>query len=688
MFLLHYNCRITHRQFFVTIIKEVKTIFFVYLQNNLKLSSEYLSSSFENRIYYASFDIILPAAWSNDCVRNKIVTNYNGVPSDITITTTNQIFGDEPWTQQSGGCGEKGDQIYVGSKSVVDENFSKKFVFEWVKYRFGIFDMNGFEGDALYPPCGIEGSNQLPICQDAIMVEASTRKTFPLGNTTHNRYFPSKHNFMCHRQDPIDIISRHGDFQQNEDEKKVENNVIQPTFKYMKRNMTRYMVLIDDHIDISVRDSFQFLRDAMRKWIEKDLNSKQTEVGIWMLGNATKSEGGERSLIKPLFTTEDREEIFSILPWYIEHRGQPKCVLSNAIEQSISLMKERSRKSGDANNVILIIAPGMFKCTEDVTTSLIDTANKANVKILTLNYPRIGPNRIPMDILAQKACGESFTIIEQKQNEDQSLLTTFFELTNTLMHISRLFNNDETLLMPTEIYRRKLVDTGSKEENKATSDSFNVDEATDFINFFVYIYDRRERNIEKGMKLISPQNNVYLTSSELRAEYHQVQIVGNLTSFGSWSYNIKRFFGNPQPHFVQVLAYPKPDTQNFIQTKAFIRRSHNSGPYIIHVYVMQGSLPIVDAFVDMSVTLNGRVISTSTQLFDTGSGDPDVTRGDGIYTRYFTVSEPGMYVFQIQASDNGNTAYAKEQFSSGKLGRNHYSKISLLTQRPFAFFNR
>lgn len=645
--------------------------FFVFLQNNLKLSSEYLSSSFENRIHYASFDIILPAAWSNDCVRNKIVTNYNGMPSDITITTTNQIFGDEPWTQQSGGCGEKGDQIFVGSRSIDDENFSKKFVFEWVKYRFGIFDINGFEGDALYPPCGIDGSNQLPICQDAMMVEASTRKTFPLGNTTHNRYFPSKHNFICHRQDPIDIISRHEDFQQNEDEKKVENNqnVIQPTFKYMKRNMTRYMVLIDDHIDISVRDSFQFLRDAMRKWIEKDLNSKQTEVGIWMLGNATKSEGGERSLIKPLSTIEDREEIFSILPWYIEHRGQPRCVLSNAIEQSISLMKERSRNYGDANNVILIIAPGMFKCSEEITTGLIDTANKANVKILTLNYPRIGPNRIPMDILAQKTGGESFTIIEQKQNEEHSLLTTFFELTNTLMHISRLFNNDETLLMPTEIYRRKLVDTGSKEENKATSDSFNVDEATDFINFFIYIYDRKERNIEKGMKLISPQNTVYSTSSELRAEYHQVQIVGNLTSYGSWSYNIKRFFGNPQPHFVQVLAYPKPDTRNFIKTKAFIRRSHKTGPYIIYAQVMQGSLPIVDAFVDMTVTQNGRVISTSTQLFDSGSGDPDITRGDGIYTRYFAVTEPGMYVFKIQATDNGNTAYAKEQYSSGKLGQ-------------------
>lgn len=208
-----------------------------------------------------------------------------------------------------------------------------------------------------------------------------------------------------------------------------------PTIRYVKKALTRYMVIIDDHIDLNVRDSFQFLRDAMRKWIEKDLPNKETEVGIWLMGNATKSEDVKRNLIKSLQSSDNREEIFSTLPWYIEYRSAPKCQIHSAITESIQLMKKRARSHGDANSVILIIAPGMFKCSEDSTLSMTNAANEANIKITTINYPNIPTNRIELDQLAQKTGGKSYTIIEERQNEEHSLLTTFFHLTNTLMHI-------------------------------------------------------------------------------------------------------------------------------------------------------------------------------------------------------------------------------------------------------------
>lgn len=222
---------------------------------------------------------------------------------------------------------------------------------------------------------------------------------------------------------------------------------------------------------------------------------------------------------------------------------------------------------------------------------------------------------------------------------------------------SSLYHQQQAVSLPVEIYRKKLIDTGSREESRATSDSFTVDEETDFINFFVYIYDRKARNIEKGMKLMSPSNNVFLTSSELRAEYHQIQIVGNLTGFGSWSYNIRRFFGNPQPHFVQVLAHPKSDHEKFIRTSTFIKRSRDGGPHIFYVHVRQGNLAIVNALVEVSVTFNGRQISGTKQLFDNGSLDPDVTRGDGVYSGYYAIDDPGMWKFDVMVTDNGNTAY-------------------------------
>lgn len=42
------------------------------------------------------------------------------------------------------------------------------------------------------------------------------------------------------------------------------------------------------------------------------------------------------------------------------------------------------------------------------------------------------------------------------------------------------------------------------------------------------------------------------------------------------------------------------------------------------------------------------------------SSDPDLMRGDGIYSRYFSpsVGGPGVYTFEVTATDNGNTAYS------------------------------
>lgn len=172
-------------------------------------------------MYFASFDVILPSSWwSSGCVTNTHAsvnaTNYNGAPTDVKITTRHDIFGDELWTLQTGGCGEKGDQIYVGYKSVEDQKISEKFVLEWMKYRYGVFDIDGFENDSLYPPCGRNDSEMHPVCNEARKIDANPSQSF---YNSHYGMFgsfhyanPSKHNFLCNRKNPIDVIMSHPDF--------------------------------------------------------------------------------------------------------------------------------------------------------------------------------------------------------------------------------------------------------------------------------------------------------------------------------------------------------------------------------------------------------------------------------------------------------------------------------------------
>lgn len=74
--------------------------------------------------------------------------------------------------------------------------------------------------------------------------------------------------------------------------------------------------------------------------------------------------------------------------------------------------------------------------------------------------------------------------------------------------------------------------------------------------------------------------------------------------------------------------------------------------------------------------VNGSVAYTDTiELMDTGSGDPDITKGDGIYSRYFSAAPggPGTYTFETTITDNGNTAYTWQD-SLNSNGKSNNSK--------------
>lgn len=54
---------------------------------------------------------------------------------------------------------------------------------------------------------------------------------------------------------------------------------VTPTFKYIRRKLTRYVLVVENTKDMMVRESWSFLRAAIRKWTVHDL-PVNTEVGF------------------------------------------------------------------------------------------------------------------------------------------------------------------------------------------------------------------------------------------------------------------------------------------------------------------------------------------------------------------------------------------------------------------------
>lgn len=126
----------------------------------MKNASKELYLALQRRAYFGEITIILPTNWPSTCLpihpynqsSNGILPS-RGEVSDVTITVSHPIYGNNIWTEQTGGCGVQGKQIYADFNAFQRPTAARDFVYQWAKYRYGVFDEVGFNGDAIYPKC-------------------------------------------------------------------------------------------------------------------------------------------------------------------------------------------------------------------------------------------------------------------------------------------------------------------------------------------------------------------------------------------------------------------------------------------------------------------------------------------------------------------------------------------------------
>ena len=111
-----------------------------------------------------SVTIELPRHWSTTTCLPPSPTpgddpSFTTEKPQIIVEEPHAVFGDTPWTQQSGGCGKQGDFIQLGVKFLKSVNSSvesservgRVLLSEWAKFRWGVFSESGHQGDPLYP---------------------------------------------------------------------------------------------------------------------------------------------------------------------------------------------------------------------------------------------------------------------------------------------------------------------------------------------------------------------------------------------------------------------------------------------------------------------------------------------------------------------------------------------------------
>lgn len=719
-------------------------------------------SALNGRNKFGTVIIQLPNRWTSECLPSRSST-YNssnsrvigiskGDLSDITIVPK-RINKQYIWTQQTKGCGIKGDQIYIDYNFILNNRITE-ILREWSKYNFGVFDELGYLDDPIYPQCIPTDDDSSTASSDKYYCSNETRSLMMnlksneyCGRTSHNSYTPTRQNFICQRRSTWDVIMASMPTEPKMKPFSREDTPI--TFKYEQNVLTRYMLILDNTQDILVRESWSYLRTAIRKWILDDL-AINTEIGIILssynntmslnAGSNSKSFGSAGAPISnfvednkyldimSLKQQQNRDTLASFLPYTpndynsnnikmnpnLNNNNDNTVCLECAIFKAISLLQQYELKNGPANTILLIISPGM---TYSINVNYIQKLVLENkYKINTINYPHILRQQ-PLDLLTttngiQIPGWKAFTVYENKENAEKTYLTTYFELTDVLQHISYNNYQGDKMNRPIEIHRKIFYDNSNLEDDnnknnitgekpRTKTGSFLIDSTlTQPSSFFIYTHNS-EQPLLQNIKLISPKGVKYVQRSDSRLALKQLTITSVLNETGSWQYEFERFYGNPQPHYIQVMATPNPiNRDNLIESNGRVEPLPNGGYLIIVELVMGGESrkqPILAAQVDVIIThfdkCNNRqqssnnigmmiqeVITASTSmlndkcqlrmsLYDNGNGNSDLIRNDGIYTRYFSpintkigvnnthTTNTGVFRFDFIVTDNGYQAY-------------------------------
>lgn len=342
----------------------------------------------------------------------------------------------------------------------------------------------------------------------------------------HDRFAPTKHNLICQHRSTIDVILNHSDFAYNQVDSEVQKSQIvdtTPKITYKKQILTRYVLVVENTQGMLQRESWSFLRFAIRKWAVHDL-PENTDVGV-VLTNETGSQK-ILNIISLKTSINDRlqnrrDRVASSIPYTPGESTQSPC-LHCAIKTAIDMLNERTTIQGPANNVILVISTGID--TTNQTYNIINEAKKNKIKIATVNYPNI-IRQDSLDILAKETNGVSFTVFEQKLNVDTSLLSTYFQLSNVLYNIVRRFYSGNPADLPIEIHRREIKDDG----RSSVTGSFMLDSTLGEPARFMLYTHNSDTPLIRGMKLISPTHQIFSSRSDNMLNFKIITVLSNIS---------------------------------------------------------------------------------------------------------------------------------------------------------------
>lgn len=206
----------------------------------------------------------------------------------LLVADKHPVIAAPAWTQHRLPCGHPGDFIFLDRSFLNDTSDSrrgKKLAQEWAKYRWGVFEEHGYKGDPLYPFTreGTEaGKEENNLCLDGGNWLKSTSSLLSLADNhgedewksiiqfcdSENHVFTeSRHNNLCQGKSAWEIMRSHADFALNSSEP-ASGLII--NVEHLRRE---YIVLLVEYTAdmVNVDHKWEYLHDSVIQYLLHDL---------------------------------------------------------------------------------------------------------------------------------------------------------------------------------------------------------------------------------------------------------------------------------------------------------------------------------------------------------------------------------------------------------------------------------
>ncbi|XP_037785047.1 calcium-activated chloride channel regulator 3A-1-like [Penaeus monodon] len=669
------------------------------IKKTISDASEVLFKATQQRAFFRDVKILLPKTWTKT-PSDAVALNENFDESDIRVDVGTGVYGNQPHTEQPGGCGDPGLYIHLTPEYLVNDEESnvwgprsKVLVHEWAKLRWGVFDEFGYPNDDMYPlfyasqnivegnvevtvhpnycanevlsgklrditgsACSYAGDLPDKNCRfipdDDQVAVSSLMSLYYIANIEefcgetkrHNLRAPNKHNTKCDHRSVWSIIKMHPDFK---DDNNLQTQTASATkFTVLRQEAAKFALVLDYSYSMRDYDRIKKLQSTARRWILHEV-AEGSSVGIIKFGGTAEVEA-------PL-TVIEGEASRKMLADLIDAKLRSATSIGAGLSLAMNWMLNREK-----NAVILLITDGEEN-TSPYIRDIEDQLASSGIRVVTIAFGATADQQL--ESIAQQTDGKTYTVFDT--DSGSQLLDAF---------LGALTYQPGDTVADTKV---KIHEYAYNGPDKLVSKEFPVDASVGRDMLFQLKTSALKHTISPPY-LLRPDGTAVKTAT-FDPLIGSWAIKVPLAEPGRWTW-IAELSGDKN-YYIQVDVTAKARNPDIlpIYTQAWAS-SGSSGvdatvsPVIVYAEVKQGSNPVIGA------TVRAYISHTSTpdeaielDLLDNGQG-ADSQAGDGIYSRYLTQYPfTGRYIVRAQAWNNGS-AFINSGFTANRAPHRRHTR--------------